>query len=280
MVRYSPLQKTVLFVMIVFGAIVTMFPLWWLMVSSFTPEQYIFSQSGLWPTEFTLQNYVIGWKGASTISFATYYKNTFIIVGLRIVGTIITCSMTAYAFARLNFAGKGILFSIMLLLMMLPFHVTLIPRFIMFYKLGWVNSFKPLTIPAFFATQGFFIFLMVQFIRSLPRELDQAAIVDGCSPVDVYWRIIMPLLTPALVTTAIFTFIWTWNDFFSALIYINSPRLYTVALGLRSFLDSTSGSAFGAMFAMSLLSLMPILIFFVLAQNLLIEGISTTGMKG
>ena len=151
----------------------------------------------------------------------------------------------------------------------------------MFYKIGWVDSYKPLIVPAFLATQGFFIFLFVQFIRGLPRELDQAATVDGCcSPIDTFWRIIMPLTTPAVVTAAIFTFIWSWNDFFSNLIYISNPKMYTVALGLRAFVDASSGSAFGALFAMSVLSLVPIVVFFMLAQNLLIEGISTTGLKG
>lgn len=265
---------------VVAGTFVTLFPLWWLLVSSFTPEKLIFRQSGLWPTEFTVQNYITGWKGATRVSFGTFFLNSFVVVGLRVIGTVASSAMTGYAFARLEFAGKKVLFSIMLLLMMLPFHVTLIPRYIMFYTIGWVDSYKPLIVPAFLATQGFFIFLFVQFIRGLPRELDQAATVDGCSPVDIFWRIIMPLTAPAVVTAAIFTFIWSWNDFFSNLIYISNPKMYTVALGLRAFVDSSSGAAFGALFAMSVLSLVPIVIFFMMAQSLLIEGISTTGLKG
>ena len=280
MVRYTTLQRNVLFILVLLGAVITMFPLWWLLVSSFTPEIVIFKQSGLWPTQFTLENYVQGWKGVPPVSFATYFKNSFVLVGLRIIGTLISSSLTAFAFARLEFAGKKILFAIMLLLMMLPFHVTLIPRYIMFFKLGWVDSYKPLVVPTFFATQGFFIFLMVQFIRTLPRELDEAAIVDGCGPIGVYWHIILPLTKAAMMTAAIFTFIWSWNDFFSNLIYISNPKLFTVALGLRAFMDASSGSAFGPMFAMALLSLIPIFIFFVSAQGLLIEGIATTGLKG
>ena len=164
--------------------------------------------------------------------------------------------------------------------MMLPFHVTLIPRYVIFYRLGWVDSYLPLTVPSFFAVNGFFIFLMVQFMRGIPVELDHAAKVDGCGPIQVYLRIILPLSMPALVTAAIFTFIWTWNDFFSQLIYISNPKLYTIALGLRAFQDATSASSFGQMFAMSILSLAPIFLFFIAAQKLLIEGITTTGMKG
>jgi multiple sugar transport system permease protein len=188
--------------------------------------------------------------------------------------------MTAYAFARLNFSFKGIFFGMMMATVMLPHHVTLIPRYIIFDRLGWINTFLPLTVPAFFATQSFFIFLLVQFMRGIPKELDDAAIVDGCTPWQIYWKIIMPLSVPALVTTTLFTFIWTWNDFFGPLIYLQSPIKYTVALGLRSFADATSQSAYGQLFAMSIVSLVPVFIFFVFFQRLLIEGIATTGLKG
>lgn len=280
MLAYSRVQQTVLFFLVLMGAFITMFPLWWLLVSSLSPEEVIFRQSGLWPTRFTIDNFVQGWRGVSGITFGHYFVNSFIIVGVSIIGTLISSSMAAYAFARMDFSLKVTFFAIMLGTMMLPFHVTLIPRYIMFYRLGWIDSFLPLTVPSFFATNGFFIFLMVQFMRGIPIELDHAARVDGCNPIQLYLRIILPLTMPALVTAAIFTFIWTWNDFFSQLLYINNPRLYTIALGLRAFQDATSASAFGQMFAMSILSLLPIFIFFISAQKLLIEGISTTGLKG
>lgn len=280
MLRYSRSTQAMLFGLVLVGAFASMFPLWWLLVSSFTPETVIFRQTGLWPTQFTLQNYVQGWKGVSNISFGTYFANSFFLVGIRVIGMLISSSLTAFAFARLEFNFKRPLFATLLLTMMLPFHVTLIPRYILFFKLGWVDSYKPLTVPTFFATQSFFIFLMIQFIRGLPRELDEAATVDGCSTIGIYRHIILPLIKPALVTSAIFTFIWSWNDFFSHLLYISNPKLYTVALGLRAFLDATSGSAFGPMFAMALLSLVPTFFFFVSAQSLLIEGIATTGIKG
>jgi multiple sugar transport system permease protein len=272
-------QKGLWFLGVLAGACLTVFPLWWLLVASVTPEEVIFRQSGLWPTAFTVQNYLEGWKGISGITFGTYFLNSFVVVLFCIIGTLISASMAGYAFARLDFNLKYAFFVVMLGTMMLPYHVTLIPRYIIFYYLGWVDSFLPLTVPSFFAVGGFFIFLMMQFMRGIPVELDQAAKVDGCGPIQVYFRIILPLSMPALVTSAIFTFIWTWNDFFSQLIYISNPKLYTIALGLRAFLDATSRSAFGPMFAMSILSLVPIFIFFVSAQKLLIEGIATTGFK-
>ncbi len=275
------LRKAVPFLLVLAGALVTLYPLWWMLVSSFTPETEIFRQSGLWPTHFTLENYITGWKaGVAGMSFAVYFINSFTIVIPVIVGTLISSSMAAYAFARMDFDLKSVLFSVMLLSMMLPFHVTLIPRYIMFHKLGWVNSIRPLVVPSFFAIDGFFIFLMVQFMRGLPVELDQAARVDGCGPIQTYLRIILPLSAPALVTAAVFSFIWTWNDFFSPLIYINNPKLYPVALALRAFQDTTSSSSVGPMFAMSIVSLVPVFIFFVSTQRLLIEGIATTGLKG
>jgi len=193
---------------------------------------------------------------------------------------VASCSMAAYAFARLDFSLKKLCFAVMFGTIMLPHHVVLIPQYLLFYKLGWVNTYLPLFVPKLLATDAFFIFLMVQFIRGIPSELDKAARVDGCGTVQIFTRILFPLMTPALVTTSIFTFIWTWNDFLSQLIYISNPKLFTVTLALRAFLDTTGQSAYGSLFAMSIVSLVPVLIFFILFQRLLIEGITTSGLKG
>jgi len=157
--------------------------------------------------------------------------------------------------------------------------VTLIPQYILFLELDWVNTILPLVIPKFLAADAFFIFLLVQFFRGIPRELDEAAMMDGCGPWRIYWKVILPLSVPALATAAVFTFIWTWDDFFAPLIYLNDISNYTVQLGLRGFVDSTGKSDWGALFAMSVLALLPIFIFFLLFQKLLIQGIATTGMK-
>lgn len=274
------LSKSIRYVIIIGGAFIMLYPLLWMLNSSFKPTELIFKDLRLWPETFTLQNYIHGLKGVGGISFLTYFKNSFIIVILSTIGNLISCSMAAYAFSRLQFDLKKLFFVIMLVSIMMPTHVTLIPTYIIFFKLGWVDTFLPLIVPNFLATQAFFIFLMVQFIRGLPSELDKAATVDGCGPIQIYWRIIIPLLTPALVTTAIFSFIWNWNDFFSQIIYISNPKLYTVALGLRLFLDSMGSSSWGSMFAMSILSLVPIFIFFISFQKLLVEGIATSGIKG
>lgn len=261
-------------------ALLLVYPLFWMLSSSMKPERLIFSDPSLWPAEFDFGNFSEGWSKLGA-PFSTFFLNSFLLSGAAITGNLITCSMAAYAFARLSFKFKRLLFALMLVTIMLPFHVTVVPQYVLFLKLGWVNTYLPLIAPRFLAVDAFFIFLMVQFIRGIPRELDQAAAVDGCGPIQIYWRIILPLAVPALITTAIFTFIWTWNDFFSQLLYLSDTTLYTVPLALRLFLDSTGGeSAWGPLFAMTTLSLVPMFVLFLFFQRFLVEGIATSGIKG
>ena len=280
MIETRKVKKNILFIFLLLGSVVTIYPLAWMVASSFKPEWLIFSNKSLYITHFTFDNYIRGFKGIGGVSFIQYVKNTFILEFFVIIANIVSCSMTGYAFARLRFFGKNVLFVLMLLTMMLPMHATLISKYIMFSKLGWMDTYLPLTVPHFFAVTSFFVFLFVQFMRGIPKELDQVAEVDGCSPVGIYFRIMLPLSLPAIVTTAIFTFIWTYDDFFSQLIYINDPKKFTVALALRQYIDATGWSAFGTLFAMSSVSLVPLLIFFITCQKYLIEGIATTGLKG
>jgi multiple sugar transport system permease protein len=276
----SKTSRVFLHVFIICGCIIMIYPLAWMFVSSFKENTEIFTNTSLIPNKITFENYKQGWAGLSGFTFGRFFLNTFLLVGASIIGTLISCSMAAYAFARLNFVMKKIFFAIMLMTLMLPFHVTVIPQYIMFNKFGWVNTYWPLIIPKFLAVEGFFIFLIVQFIRSLPRELDQAAEIDGCGPIRMYWYLIIPLSVPALMTTTIFTFIWTWNDFFSQLLYISGLHLYTIALALRMFTDSMGDNSWGALFAMSILSLVPVFAMFIFFQRYLIEGIATGGLKG
>lgn len=272
--------KTILMHMMIVGGILLMlYPVLWMIGSSLKPSDQIFTQIGLWPETITFEHYAKGWAGMSRTTFATFFANSFMLVGLAIVGNIISCSCAAYAFARMDFKGKKIMFAIMMMTMMIPLHVLIVPQYIIFNKLGWMNTFLPIAIPKFFATEGFFVFLTVQFIRSLPRELDQAATVDGCGPIRIYTRVILPLIVPAIVTTAIFTFIWTWNDFFSHLLYLSSVDKFTVTLALRMFIDAMGESAIGSLFAMSFLSLIPVFLMFLFFQRYIVEGIASTGIK-
>jgi multiple sugar transport system permease protein len=265
-------------VLLIGASIVMLYPLFWMFSASVRPEQEIFSSPSIWPTEWSLEAYRRGWNGLQ-VSFGTFTLNSFIIAGLSVLGNVIACSLAAYAFARLSFRGRNFWFAIMLGTLMIPYHVTLIPQYVLFLNLGWVDTILPLVVPKFLALDAVFIFLMVQFFRGIPRELDEAAMMDGCSPWRIYWKIMLPLSSPVLATAAIFSFIWTWDDFFGPLIYLNDMQNFTVQLGLRSFVDSSSQSDWGGLFAMSTLSLVPVFFFFLFFQRLLIEGIATTGMK-
>jgi multiple sugar transport system permease protein len=257
-----------------------LYPVIWLIMASFKEGSQIFSDPSLLPKTWTLKNYSKGWSGIGIVPFGTFFANSFIICSLCIAANVIFCSLTAYAFARLRFKGRNIWFAIMILTMMLPGHVTTIPRYIIFRSFGWVDTFLPFIIPKLFATDAFFVFLLVQFIRSLPKDMDESARIDGCGKFGIYLKIIAPLSVPALITTVLFTFLWTWDDFFNQMLYLNTPAKYTVPMGLRLFLDSSGVSSWGSMFAMSVLSLIPCFVLFFSLQKYFVQGVATTGIKG
>ena len=265
---------------VIFFGLFMIYPLIWMLSSSFKPQTDIFTGFSFWPENPTFDNYINGWRGVSGFSFGKFILNSMFLACMCIIGNIISCSMAAYAFSKLKFKLNKVLFSIMLLTLMLPFHVKLIPQYIIFMRLGWVNTYLPFIIPKFFAVEGFFVFLMVQYMRTISNELLDAPRIDGCNTFDIYLRFMMPLSLPAIVTVAIFTFIWTWNDFFSQMIYLSSPRLFTVSLSLRMFVDATGQSSWGSLFAMSCLSLVPLFVVFILFQKYLIEGIQSGNLKG
>jgi multiple sugar transport system permease protein len=260
--------------------IAMLYPVIWLIMASFKEGTQIFSDPSLLPKTWTLRNYSKGWEGIGIVPFSTFFANSFVICTLCVVANAVFCSLTAYAFARLRFWGKRFWFAVMMLTMMLPGHVTTIPRYIIFRSFGWINTFLPFIVPKLFATDAFFVFLLVQFIRTLPRDMDESARIDGCGKFGIYVKIIMPLSVPAVITTVLFTFIWTWDDFFNQMLYLNSPVNYTVPMGLRLFLDSSGASSWGPMFAMSVLSLIPSFVLFFALQKYFVQGIATTGIKG
>lgn len=257
---------------------VMLYPLLWMVVSSVRPNSDIFGDPGLFVDTFDFTHYPDGWNALSQ-PFSTYLLNSAVVVLGTVSGNLLSCSFAAYAFARLNFKFKRAAFVIMLVTIMLPIHVLIIPQYVLYSQLGWINTYLPLIVPKFLATDAFFVFLMVQFIRGIPRELDEAARIDGAGHVRIFTQIILPLMIPALATTAIFTFIWTWNDFFSQLVFVTEPDLYTVPVALRAFLDAQSQSDYGALFAMSVVSLIPMFLVFLFGQKFLIRGIATTGGK-
>lgn len=254
------------------------YPLLWMVSSSFKPNEVIFSEPGLIPPEIDASNYTDGWNALSH-PFSHYLINSAIVTAGAVLGNLLACSMAAYAFARLNFRFRTLWFAIMLMSIMLPIHVIIVPQYILFSELDWINTFLPIIVPKLLATDAFFVFLMVQFFRGVPRDLDEAARIDGAGHGRIFAQIMLPLSLPALATTAIFTIIWVWNDFFSQLIFLTSPDMYTVPVALRTFIDSTGESSWGALFAMSVVSLVPIFLVFLFGQRFLVRGIATTGIK-
>jgi pectin-derived oligosaccharide transport system permease protein len=259
---------------------VVLYPLVWMLGTSLKSPSEIASNLAVWPRHVTWSNFPDGWSGMPDVTFGQFFLNSTLLALAVVVANMASCLVSAYAFARLRFPLRRIWFALMIATLLLPQHVLIVPQYILFRYFGWINTMAPLIVPKALATEAFFVFLMVQFIRGIPRELDEAATIDGCGPFGVFRHIILPLSRPALVTTAIFSFIWTWNDFFSQLIYLTDVSRYTVPIGLRTFLDSSGESQIGPMFAMSVLSLLPVFLFFLAFQRLLVEGINTAGLKG
>lgn len=255
------------------------YPLIWMVFSSFKEsKEVLMSTHILIPKRFVFENYINGWRGFGGTSFAVFFKNSFIITILSTVGAVFSSVLVAYGFARIKFKGRAFWFTCMMLTLMLPYQIIMIPQFIIFRSFNWINTFKPVIVPEFFA-KPFFVFLMMQFIKGIPNELDQSAKIDGCGRYMIFFRIILPLITPALITSGIFAFYWKWDDFLGSLLYLNKPSLYTLSLALRMFADPTSVSDWGAMFAMCTLSLLPVFIIFISLQKYIVEGISTSGLK-
>lgn len=272
--------RTVYHALMLLFSLVMLYPLLWMVFSSFKPSSDVMvTADQLIPRTWTIQNYVEGWKGFARYTFATYFKNSIVISGVRVVGTVVSASLTAFAFARIRFRTRSFWFAVMIGTMCLPGMVLQVPQYLLFNNLGWVGTFKPLLLPCWFGGGAFNIFLLMQFMKNIPRDMDEAATIDGCGWWGLFTRIMLPLIVPALCSVAVLTFIGAWADFYSSLIYLNKPAYYPVAYALKLYSDEVSTN-YGPMLAMSVLSLVPIMILFVLFQKSLVEGISTSGIKG
>ena len=263
-----------------FGFIM-IYPLVWMLMSSFKESAVIFHEPGLIPSSWHVDNFVNGWVRAlgGRQTFTTFFGNSFMYAAAATFGAVFSSSMIACSFSRGNYRGRKIIFTIMIGTLLLPAQVLMVPQYLWFHWLGWVGNYTPLIVPAFFGG-AFFIFLITNFMNAIPRELDEAAKIDGCSFYGIYARVIMPLSVPALITSALFSFIWRWDDFMGPLIYVHRTALLPVSLALRVFADPTTETDWGAFFAMSTLSLMPAVIIFIFFQRYLVEGITTSGLKG
>ncbi|MCL5773709.1 MAG: carbohydrate ABC transporter permease [Firmicutes bacterium] len=270
-------SKSFVYLLLIGGSILFLIPFIWMLSTSFKTLEDVWVLPPQWiPKPFIWKNY---FKALTVLPFFKYTINTVIITVSCIIGTLLSASLVAYGFARMRFPGKGPLFFILIATMMIPGQVTLIPTFILFKYLGWIDTFLPLIVPTFFGGSAFAVFMLRQFFLTIPVELDEAAILDGCTPFEIYWRIILPLSKPALGSLAIFVFMGTWNDFLGPLIYINSMDKRTIALGLQAFMGQYAGE-WNLMMAAAVIFLLPCLIIFFVAQKLFVQGIVVSGVKG
>jgi len=261
-------------------AIVMLYPLLWLVGASFKTNTQIFTETGFWPDAFSFSAYAKGWKTSTEYTFATYFLNSFAIVVPRILVTVVSCVLVAYAFARFEFFGKKLLFAIMVATMMLPLIVLRLPQYLMFRELGWLDTYLPLILPSAFATDTFFVFMLVQFLRGIPRDMEEAAMIDGCNALQLLWHIIVPLLKPAIISVVVFQFIWTMNDFMGPLIYLASVEKYPVSLALKMSIGATEEVEWANVIAISVVALIPSVAVFFAAQKHFIEGAASSGIKG
>ena len=275
--RAQTLVRTTLLLAV---AVLMLYPLLWLIGASFKSNAQIFSEVGFWPERFDFGAYAKGWKTSTAYTFATYFANSFLITIPRIAVTVVSCVLVAYAFARFEFWGKKVLFAVMIGTMMLPLIVLRLPQYLMFKELGWLDTYLPLILPSAFATDTFFVFMLVQCLRGIPRDMEEAAVIDGCNPLQLLWHIIVPLLKPAIISVIVFQFIWTMNDFMGPLVYLASVEKYPVSLALKMSIGATEEVEWANVIAISVVALIPSVAVFFMAQRHFIEGASSSGIKG
>ncbi len=263
---------------IAFGLLM-IYPVIWMIISSFKLKSEILgTDAPFWPSKWIWQNYPDGWKGNGSITFGTFFKNSAIVSVLGTLGTVLSSAMVSYALARVNFKGRKFWFTAMIMTMLLPGQVLMIPQYIIWNNLNLVGTFVPLILPKFLGWP-FFIYMMMQFIRGLPKELDEAAMIDGCNKYTIFSRVVLPLLGPSIITTVVISFYWIWDDYMGPLLYLSKPDLKTVSLAIKGFSDA-QGTNFGPMFAMSSLSLIPVFLLFLFFNRYLMDGVTAGSVKG
>ena len=257
-----------------------LYPLLWMVGGAFKPNREIFDSIGFIPHHPTLEGFTKGWQTSTQYTFARYLLNTFAIIVPKVVVTVVSSVLVAFGFARFNVPGKRVLFGLLIATILLPKSVLLVPQYLMFREFGWLDTFLPLYVPSAFATEGFFVFMIIQFMRSFPVEMEEAAVMDGCNSLQVLWHVVVPVIMPAIISVALFQFMWSMNDFLSPLIYLSSVEKYPVALALKLSIDVTEATSWNQILAMSTIALAPSLILFLTAQKYFVEGITVGAVKG
>lgn len=276
----NTLNTTLRYLVLGVVGLVMIYPMIWMAGASFKSNNAeIFSSIGFIPKNPTLDGYISGWN-SEPYSFSVFMLNTYKFVIPKVIGTIISATVTAYGFSRFKFKGQGFLFGLCMATLFLPQVVLNVPQYLLFSKFNWLNSYLPIVVPSFLAVDTYFVFMLVQFMRSIPRELEEAAEIDGCNSLQRLWYVIVPMVKPSMVSCALFQFMWSSNDFMGPLIYVDSVKKYTASLGLRMFMDAEAGFQWNKVLALSIITILPSLIVFFLAQDQFVEGISAGGVKG
>ena len=263
----------------IIGGII-LYPILWMFFATFKTNEQIYGSIKLLPESFDWKFYLEGWKGTGRITYGAFFTNTFLLVVPTTILTVISSTLVAYGFARFKFPGKKILFAMLIATLMLPNSVIIIPRYTLYNKFNWINTYLPFHVPALLACYPFFIYMLIQFMRGLPKELDESAYVDGCGTFRTLIQILLPLMKPALFSAGLFQFLWTYNDYFNSLVFINSVKKYPISLALRMSLDAESVVQWGKVMAMSFVAVVPVMILFFAAQKYFVEGMATSGIKG
>lgn len=273
-------KKILQYLVISVIGIILLYPVVFMFFGSFKTNEELFGSVKLLPETFHFDYYIEGWKGNGTMTYTKFFLNTFVLVIPTTLLTVASCAFVAYGFARFKFPGKKILFMVLIATLMLPNSVIIIPRYVLYNKFGWVNSYMPFYVPALLACYPFFIFMLIQFLRGIPKDLDESAYIDGCGTFRTFVQILLPLMKAALFSAGLFQFLWTYNDYFNTLIFVNSVSKYPISLALRMSLDSESVVVWGKMMAMAFVAVLPVIVLFFMAQKYFVEGIATSGLKG
>lgn len=276
----NKMKEILMYAVLIIIGLIMIYPLIWMFFASFKSNQEIYGSIGLLPEAFNWEAYVNGWRGFGGNTYARFFMNSFMLVMPTTLLTVVSSALVAYGFARFEFKGKKLMFMLLLSTLMLPNAILIIPRYSIFRTLKVLDSYWPFYLMAAFACYPFFTYMLVQFLRGLPRDLDESAYIDGCGTFKTFTHILLPLLKPALFSAGLLQFLWTYNDYFNSLIYINSVTKYTVSLALRLSLDAESVVVWKNVMAMSCVAVLPVVVLFFFCQKYFVEGIATTGLKG
>lgn len=279
-IRREKINAAIRYTLLIIVGFGMLYPLLWMFSSAFKPANEVFASMSLIPSEWSLEGFINGWKTGTEFTFGHYIINTFLYVIPKVFFTVVSSTIVAYGFARFDIPWKGFWFATLIATVLLPQSVLLIPQYLMFREMGLLDSYLPLYLPLAFATQGFFVFMLVQFLRGLPTDMEEAAMIDGCNSFQVLWHVVVPLIRPAIISVALFQFMWSVNDFLGPLIYVSSVEKYPIALALKMSIDVTEGAKWNEILAMASIAIIPSIVVFFMSQKYFVEGISNSGVKG